>query len=247
MSQAAASTSLHLTPERAPLYKPAMAILSPRLRRLDAALADLPAESEAMLLSELDGYLAGVIVCPELILPGEWLPAVWGSDDGGSPFADEHEARWYVELIMAHYNAVIRTLAKGGRRYEPFLEVDARHDEVLWELWIEGFGMAMKLRPDSWAAVVASGDEDVAEALAGMTMLIEVARDESDLERGAIEALTEEAPALIPVWVELLNAWRLTHYAPPLAADGPRPTKAGRNDPCPCGSGKKYKRCCGLN
>ena len=23
--------------------------------------------------------------------------------------------------------------------------------------------------------------------------------------------------------------------------------KVGRNDPCPCGSGKKYKRCCGLN
>jgi SEC-C motif-containing protein len=21
--------------------------------------------------------------------------------------------------------------------------------------------------------------------------------------------------------------------------------KAGRNDPCPCGSGKKYKKCCG--
>jgi preprotein translocase subunit SecA len=29
--------------------------------------------------------------------------------------------------------------------------------------------------------------------------------------------------------------------APPVAA-GP---KAGRNDPCPCGSGKKYKKCCG--
>lgn len=29
---------------------------------------------------------------------------------------------------------------------------------------------------------------------------------------------------------------------------GPRPrrvTKVGRNEPCPCGSGKKYKKCCG--
>jgi preprotein translocase subunit SecA len=24
-------------------------------------------------------------------------------------------------------------------------------------------------------------------------------------------------------------------------------TKVGRNDPCPCGSGKKYKKCCGRN
>ena len=23
--------------------------------------------------------------------------------------------------------------------------------------------------------------------------------------------------------------------------------KVGRNDPCPCGSGKKYKKCCGRN
>ncbi|MFR1533930.1 MAG: SEC-C metal-binding domain-containing protein, partial [Bilophila wadsworthia] len=23
--------------------------------------------------------------------------------------------------------------------------------------------------------------------------------------------------------------------------------KPGRNDPCPCGSGKKYKKCCGAN
>ncbi len=32
----------------------------------------------------------------------------------------------------------------------------------------------------------------------------------------------------------------------------PQPTvkkekKVGRNDPCPCGSGKKYKKCCGAN
>jgi preprotein translocase subunit SecA len=25
----------------------------------------------------------------------------------------------------------------------------------------------------------------------------------------------------------------------------PVPQRTGRNDPCPCGSGKKYKRCCG--
>lgn len=26
-----------------------------------------------------------------------------------------------------------------------------------------------------------------------------------------------------------------------------RETRVGRNDPCPCGSGKKYKNCCGKN
>lgn len=37
----------------------------------------------------------------------------------------------------------------------------------------------------------------------------------------------------------------------PLAASGPRPqlvrasAKVGRNEPCPCQSGKKHKHCCG--
>ncbi len=33
------------------------------------------------------------------------------------------------------------------------------------------------------------------------------------------------------------------HFAPvrQVMRDGP---KIGRNDPCPCGSGKKYKKCC---
>jgi SEC-C motif-containing protein len=31
--------------------------------------------------------------------------------------------------------------------------------------------------------------------------------------------------------------------APPVQNVGPR---VGRNDPCPCGSGKKYKKCCGV-
>ena len=30
-----------------------------------------------------------------------------------------------------------------------------------------------------------------------------------------------------------------------LPDEGRRPAEVGRNDPCPCGSGRKYKRCCG--
>lgn len=201
-----------------------------------------------MLISELDGYLAGVIVCPELILPSAWLPRVWSGDGGVSPFADARETQWYVELVMEHYNAIIRTLGKGRGRYTPFFEVDARHDEVLWELWIEGFETAMKLRPDSWLKLVDSGDADAAEALAGIITLAEIGRDESDLEREAIDARTGEAPDLIPGWIETLNAWRLAHAAvPPTVPEAARPAKVGRNDPCPCGSGRKYKKCCGLN
>ncbi len=41
---------------------------------------------------------------------------------------------------------------------------------------------------------------------------------------------------------------RLVFNRPPESSQGPvqRDKKVGRNDPCPCGSGKKYKKCCGL-
>jgi uncharacterized protein len=206
----------------------------------------LPAESDAMLLGELDGYLAGLIVCPDPIEPSEWLPPIWSDDGGESPFEEEDEARWYAGLVIQHYDSVTRTLNRGPGHYKPFFEVDARHNEVMWEMWIEGFAIAMTLRPDSWAEMV-PGDS-AADALAGLVTLAAIARDESDLDRPTIDKLTADAPVLIPGWIDTLHAWRSREYpAASASPDSPSSAKIGRNDPCPCGSGKKYKKCCGLN
>jgi SEC-C motif-containing protein len=40
------------------------------------------------------------------------------------------------------------------------------------------------------------------------------------------------------------DAWLFVRGATPERAAAPA-VKAGRNDPCPCGSGKKFKKCCG--
>jgi len=45
-----------------------------------------------------------------------------------------------------------------------------------------------------------------------------------------------------------MDLWNDMHAMPTnLAATAQRRTKVGANQPCPCGSGKKYKRCCMLN
>jgi uncharacterized protein len=105
----------------------------------------------------------------------------------------------------------------------------------------------MRLRPQSWAEI-AEGDEEAQSALAGLITLAEISRGDSTLSKAEISDLTEKAPDLIPDRVLTLNARRIRQRlagqpqtpAPPFA-------KVGRNDPCPCGSGKKYKKCCGLN
>jgi uncharacterized protein YecA (UPF0149 family) len=39
-----------------------------------------------------------------------------------------------------------------------------------------------------------------------------------------------------------IERWNERAAPPPVPL---RSTKVGRNQPCPCGSGKKFKRCCG--
>ncbi len=59
---------------------------------------------DSMLLEELDGFAAGLVVCPETILPSEWLPIVWGlSDNEDAPvFETLDHANKVIALVMGH-------------------------------------------------------------------------------------------------------------------------------------------------
>lgn len=229
-----------------------MPALTARQRKLDRALSAAGATSDPMLLSELDGFLAGVLVCPDLILPSEWLPLVLssGEDNTEVVFDNETQAQQLIALIMEHYNAMAEALNGGPGRLEPIFDVDERHNEVLWELWVDGFGQALKLRPATLLQITQAGDDEAVAALTGMAALLQIAAGESSLTDEEREALTLEAPDLIPEYIEALHAWRVAHHdtaVPPLSSILQAGSKVGRNDPCPCGSGKKYKKCCGLN
>lgn len=210
-----------------------------RLRRLDGALADLPVD-EAMLLTQLDGFLAGILVCPEDVPQAEWLPVVWGG--GAAPFEEAEDNRWFAGMVAAYADELARALDRG--RYQPLLDVDERNGELLWEVWIEGLEQAMALRPDAWAAIDAAGDDETRAALAGLRTLIDIAHNASDLAHHEIDAIADRAAELIPMWLAPLHAIRARRRDEP-AGGAATATKVGRNDPCPCGSGKKFKKCCG--
>jgi uncharacterized protein len=219
-----------------------------RVKQLEKQLAGLD-DDEAMLLSELDGFLAGILVCPDLIMPGEWLPMVWGGEnkDAAPVFENTNQAEQLVGLIMERYNAVAAELQRGGGHYQPLFEVDKRHNEILWEIWLDGFHTALKLRPEAWAKVRGS-DGDARSALAGLLALVQISRGESTLPKEQIDDIAAKAPDLIPHYIKTLNAWRISQQVGgQFKTEAPNFGKVGRNDPCPCGSRKKYKRCCGLN
>jgi uncharacterized protein len=255
---ASAPPSLPMTRSGAPAFLRmglngcTMPVLSHRIERLDEELLALG--EEAMIIEEFDGFVAGLLVCPETISPNEWLPFVWNRDSGEtqSAFDDIDRANRVIALIMEHYNDVVLTLMKRPKRYRPLFPID--RNEILWEIWIEGFAQAVGLRPESWEKLL-EADPDTVEAMVGMLMLIDVASGSDEIARDAADDLVEGAPNLIPGWVVTLNAWRIANTPPRSGPDlhqasTPMPvskTKVGRNALCPCGSGKKYKRCCALN
>lgn len=224
------------------------------LDRLDELLLSAPMEAEGMLLSEFDGFCAGLVVSPEMILPGEWLPCVWGSNMDHLETLDDEQG--ITDLIMRHYNVVALSLTPPDTEYGPLYDEDTRRGEVLWETWCCGFERAMRLRSDAWERIVESGDEEAAASVTMMLALYKIAEGQSDLPRASIKALTEEAPDRIPKLVATVNTWtksRTTAAPFPAwaAANQPqapfRGTKVGRSDLCPCGSGRKYKQCCRRN
>lgn len=217
-----------------------------RLTLLEKKLDELAEDCDPMVVSQIEGYLAGIIICPDLIMPSEWLPLIWDTEnDGDGPvFQNAKQVEKLMALVMEHYNATIADIDAG--RYAPVFDVDNRNDEVMWELWIDGFETAMSLRPKSWSVYLGMGD-DATAAIAGLLSLADIANRKSRLKKADIDRLQNEAPDLIPGWIATLNAARRFHSAAPAPPSPMQSIKVGRNDPCPCGSGKKYKKCCGLN
>jgi uncharacterized protein len=110
----------------------------------------------------------------------------------------------------------------------------------------------VKLRPAAWRPLL-DANVETAKAMSGPLTLADVARRDARFSKLEYDALESTAHELIGPFVLTLNEWRVENHDPGKGISGTPPTqsnsfgKVGRNDPCPCGSGKKYKKCCGLN
>lgn len=155
---------------------------------------------------------------------------------------------------MGHYNDTA-TLINDGGWIEPIYEEDINSGETLYEPWVDGFVCAMQLREAEWLAI-ANGPASNAQMAVNMIFtMMDIYNRTSDLSEEEIAGIDDDAPDLIPELVAMILAE--TRGIDPFAgeeaveADVVLPFRApklpGRNDPCPCGSGRKYKACCGRN
>jgi uncharacterized protein len=210
------------------------------LERIDDD-ADTNDKDEGVLdISELDGLFTAIVSGPVTIMPSQWLPVVWG--DFEPVWEDEKDFMEILSLMMRHMNAIANMLMETPEAFEPvYLERDVQgRTYTIVDEWCEGYWRGVKLTQEHWD----QGGKEMAALLApilaftGMTNWRghDVADDEVETIQ---QAIAPNVRAIHAYWL----ARRAEHepVARPMRRSEPR---VGRNDPCPCGSGKKYKKCC---
>jgi uncharacterized protein len=184
------------------------------------------------------GLLHAVAVSPATIAPTTWLPIILP----GGPGADRAEAERALGMVFRLYNEIIRNVGSRDLSWLPD-EEDVDGCKEFAAGYVEGATLDAEWVGDeerwsyaTWAAYL--GDR---QDLVPAPLLDKLDKN----EKKASAMLREDMADAI---LEAYNAFLPLRGAPPgtkLPRNEPvRSTRIGRNDPCPCGSGKKYKRCC---
>ncbi len=223
---------------------------------LDEALARLPEDSDPLDVGMLDGFLVGVLLQPEPIAAATWLPYVFAADGGALPQQD-NSARM-IDLVMRRYDELAACIAAR----EPF-------DPIVFELEDDA-GAALEGKPGiaalaPWAIGLATAldafpslreayerDDELAAAIVGILRHLppppEADAGETQAHAAQQARMEQEAPladlddAIDDLVTCVLEAADIARPNRPVTRTTP---KVGRNEPCPCGSGRKYKACHG--
>lgn len=205
---------------------------------------------ETMMLDCLDGYLTAIVSAPVMPASSVWLPKVWGSSEKDGPSFDNHaQVERITGLIMRHLSNLVVSLQQNPDACEPIFDSavypDSPREFVDGEMWAYGYMTGINLQRQDWQA--AFDDPDNAELLRPIYLL--GTEDLTPAEEALIETplLREELSKQIPASVAgLYRFWTPVRRAVSDPAIRREMPKIGRNEKCPCGSDRKFKKCCGV-
>ena len=217
------------------------------IERLAARLAAFPG---ALSLEAVDGLFCALIAAPGLIMPSDYLPVILNTESSDSgAFENMDDAQETLGLLMRYWNAIAADFEQESIHLAYVLEPGS--EGITGRDWARGYMRGTRLSPEGWNRIFGDDRE-------GHVLTIPVVAGEVDPDWPKEPMTAEKADELLQSM--LAGAARAYRYfqtdrlaqAPAAAtrSRGPEPyerdsPKIGRNDPCPCGSGKKYKKCCG--
>lgn len=222
-----------------------------QLDRLSELLDSRAVPFKGFNLEALDGFLSALAVSPDTVPPEEWQPVVWG---GKPPRWEAGEAAEVDALLSAHWRMVEQRVRHGADvpdHLAPLMwlpEDPSEHADDALDVgrdWAYGFFNGIELRETAWDAWL--DEHDWIDEI--FTFIDRLASGEilgEDPEAEPTPLGYEERLGIIieiPAMLADLHNYRIEALTPRTQLK--REAKPDRNDPCPCGSGKKYKKCCG--
>jgi uncharacterized protein len=215
------------------------------LDRLESWLLEPERGEEALMPDGVQGLLCAVVSAPAPIPPSTWMAAALGEDPR---FASPEERARIEQLLQGFHDDVAEQL-NAGEHLDMVLYGDDGSDDQEASLaeWCEGYLRGVELADPAWSDEVS--DEELDEMLAPFAILSGRAKEaafdagEAWVDPAQERRVAAEARAsLIDAILDNRAYWFGRSIPPTVRRDAP---KVGRNDSCPCGSGKKYKHCHG--
>jgi uncharacterized protein len=218
------------------------------LNELDRMLLSMDAP-EGMTLDTLDGFLHAIVIGPLTLTPSRWLPKIWAPEGGEMmpPMNSLEQVNRLMSLIMRHHNSIVDWFELKPPAFAPLwpmVEFNGSEAEDA-ENWAFGFTQGVKLSQAAWQPLL---DDPRGQAWYHPIAVLgdqDAPPEWDDLIRTPEQraALTDQIEASVLAmhahWLPLRQAVAERRTAQAMS------TKVGRNEPCPCGSGKKFKKCCG--
>ena len=201
----------------------------------------LDAKSEAhntMRCDEVQGFMMALLSGPDALNPTNWLPEILGEES----LFDAKERTEIERLVMAMAADMRMKLDEKILPDLWFYEDEAGNPDFY--TWCNAYLYALDIVPTDWFEAV---DQEEFEDLFYPIMALGGIYD--DEENGEVilhlneKELTQLESDLPHVLLDIYWYWQAIINKPQtVRREG---EKVGRTDPCPCGSGKKYKACCG--
>jgi len=206
--------------------------------RIDRFLCRYGSDDSIANASELDGYMAALACAPALIRSARWIPALWGGEESVPEWDSNSEAREFEKMVTALNSAVATSLEK--QEYEPLFHEykTAGIRRLSVEEWCFGFLKGLKL----WG-LIGRVDRSNSKDLITPVLLFGTKRGIERVRAMDRDAKSLEAKRIQPAVHELYKYFRKQRQK--LYADfAKNAVEAGRDEPCPCRSGRLYKNCC---
>lgn len=225
------------------------------IEELDQFLLNAEGIEESMDISTLDGFLTAIVCGPKTIMPSEWMRWVWDMEKGedAPEFENQAQAQRILGLLMRHMNDIARTLHISPEQYEPLLMENPNDGDPIPILdeWCSGFMKGVQLDQDGWLPVIAGKPDWMSTILLYGTEegweTLKLKNLSLDEHKALVDGLPETVRRVHTLWLGQRRKQIEEGIMPEVARREPvrNPNKVGRNEPCPCGSGKKFKQCHG--